>query len=65
MTTLSLTESKKALASTDPVVFARTYLQLIRKGASDSALFRLALSSDSTLTREEWRDRVQRATTPR
>lgn len=57
----SLTPAKKALASSDPVVFGRTYRDFIRKGASDRSLFRLALSADPCLTREIWKDRIARS----
>lgn len=57
----SLTKSKKALAGSDPILFARTYLHLTSQGASDSSLYRLAKAADGTLTREEWSDRVKTA----
>jgi hypothetical protein len=62
---MSLTAAKRALASNDPVLFGNTYRQLVKEGHSDSALFRLALGADGTLTRDEWTDRVKTATESR
>lgn len=58
---LTLSAAKRALASSDPALFARAYNALIKEGHSDSALYRLALAADGTLSRDEWSDRVATA----